>query len=82
MDIEKLWYIEKAGNGKFFKCISIHTAPNSYQFAKKLRNKFSDIDQIKLRFTFKMSLEAIKDNFELIWKDLLELIKKYLHLLG
>lgn len=66
-----------------FKCISIHTAPNSYQFAKKLRNKFSDIDQIKLRFTFKMSLEAIKDNFELIWKDLLELIKKkYLHLLG
>ena len=50
---------------------------------QKLRNKFSDIDQIKLRFTFKMSLEAIKDNFELIWKDLLELIKKkYLHLLG
>ena len=41
----------------------------------KLRDQFFDIDHIKLRVTYRMSLESIIQNFEFIWEDLQECIK-------
>jgi len=77
LDIEKTLVYRKSRKWEIFLSASQYIPHQTViSLQKKLRNKFSDIDQIKLRFTFKMSLEAIKDNFELIWKDLLELIKK------